>query len=63
MKVKSHEVEIISVSQEIAEVAARRTKGILRHWPWTGRNATLENLAISIYLQGIQDAVQAAPRE
>lgn len=57
---KKYPIEHITVPKNVAEVAAERTKGIVRHWVWTGKAATLENLAISLYLQGIQDAVNAS---
>ena len=55
---KKYPIEYISVPRHIVEIATGRTRGIVQQWACASSN-TLEDLAASLYLQGIQDGIEA----
>jgi hypothetical protein len=56
------EIELFEVPASTANVAIKRTKGILRVWLAEG-NLGLNNLIASVYLQGVTDGYDAKERE
>lgn len=55
-------VETYTPPEGIVRVALERTKGITRRWG-AGQRSTLGQLAVSAYLQGIEDAIKATHHE
>lgn len=63
-RAKYSRIEVIEVPREMADLAKRRTRGLLMA-SVAGPNA-LENMMMSCYIQGLsdgQDVALAAPRE
>jgi hypothetical protein len=54
---KKYPIEHITLPIDIAETAENRTRDLLSHWSKGSKN-TLSQLAVSIYLQGIEDATK-----
>ena len=55
-KVGQLEVESYNPPREIAEFASKRAKDIYRQWAWNPANR-IETLIVSLYLQGMNDAI------
>ena len=55
---KKLEVEEYVPPTEIADIASRRAKDIYRQWAWHTDNK-IETLIVSLYLQGMNDAIDA----
>ena len=58
---KAHKNEVVEYTppREISELALKRAKDIYRQWAWNPSN-TIERLIISIYLQGMNDAIDVS---